>query len=109
MFKMQKLMPLIGQGAQLLAIWSRLPGDDKAKIEIMVSTLLPNLPLEGKFALLRDKLVEAEGNLPSKLMRLAVDPEVHDALSHDEEQTEGELIVSAVRCRSCGFMQDISV
>lgn len=108
MFGLGKYAPMLSQGMSLMAIYGRLPGSDKEKLESIVSTVLPNLPLEGKWADIRDKFLATEGSVPGRLLGLAMDPEVQELLQQQPEP-EGHTHVSAVKCRSCGFLQDIEI
>lgn len=106
MFGLGRYAPMLSQGMSLLSIYGRLPGSDKEKIESIVSNVLPALPLEGKWANIRDKFLETEGSVPGRLLGLAMDPEVQELL-HAVEEPEDRTVVSVVKCRSCGFLQDI--
>lgn len=108
MFGLGKFAPMMSQGMALVSIYSRLPGSDKEKLDKAISTILPGLPLEGKWAIMRDKFLNSEGSVSGRLLGLAMDPDVQGLLEA-EETLDHEHTTGVVKCRFCGQLQDIEL
>lgn len=107
------LLPhLFSLGRKITKAWDGIPADKQVEYDQLFRETVKILPLPDDFAKVKAQLVDGEGTLPERVIMVAMDPSVRGLITGARDMGTAERIepdVAVVKCRNCGFLQDLEV
>lgn len=104
---LKNIPQLLSLGQKLLSVWDQIPATAQDRLDTVVREGVKILPLSEDWDEVRGMLASGGGPLPARLIGAFMNPRFQQYLVEAREIGNPEVQTGVVKCRECGFMQEI--